>query len=215
MSVKNDVHHRAAPIAVADGSGAKPTSPPGKPGPARPKAGIANAPARPLRDIKADSKPDPKRALSRDIDVALGHMRIGEFTRGEAQIATGITNVVKYLTGKNFPTYDEAKRATDEILVAYSRRSPVDRMEVVDGVDNYLQGKVIDGLLTARQLGDGARLSEALETAKKYVTDPGLDSRTPADRLESMIKEMEKFGATLPMIAATRGACEKAIRGTP
>jgi hypothetical protein len=101
-------------------------------------------------------KPDPKRALSRKIDVGLGDIHSGKFTTGEARIADGIRNVVGYHTGNDFrATYAEAKRATDEILAAYSGRPPTDVMEVVDGVNNYLQGIVIYGknLRDFREIG--------------------------------------------------------------
>ena len=206
MPVENNVHHRA-PITVADGFGAKPGAAPHKPGPARPTPGNANAPVRPLRDIKPDpKKPNPKRALSEDIDNGLRDIRSGKFTRGENRIATGIGHVVMYLTGKNLPTYDEARRATGEILAAYSTRLPADVMDVVDGVDNYLQLIVIDELLLSQN-----GFPKALETAKEYVTDPDLNSRSPADRLVSMIHEMRELGATPRTIIATKEACIEAI----
>ena len=206
MSVENDVRH----IPVAARFRAKPGAAPGKPaqgaalptesGQARPKPGNVNAPVKPLPDIK----PDPRRALSREIDVGLGDIRSGKFTAGETRIADGIRNVVTYLTGKNLrATYAEAKPATDEILAAYSRRPPADVMEVVDGVNNYLQSIVIYGFLLAGA-ADSSQLKMALETAKKYVTDAGPNSRTPADRLESLINAMKDAGVGRPIIDLTR-----------
>jgi hypothetical protein len=84
-------------------------------------------------------------------------------------------------------------------------------MEVVDGVNNYLQNIVIDGFLLARAAAN-PQLKMALETAKKYVTDAGPNSRIPADRLESLINAMEDAGVGRPIINATRKACEEAIR---
>jgi hypothetical protein len=216
MPVENDVHpHHRAPVTVADGSGARPGAAHGQTGQARPKPGNVNAPVKPLPDIK----PDPRRVLSRDIDVGLGDIRTGEKEKvnaGKTRIVTGIGHVVMNFTGKNpRATYAEAKPVTDEILVAYSRRPQADVKEVVEGVNNYLQGKVIEDLLTAREMGDGAWLSKALETAKKYVTDAGPNSRTPADRLESMIKVMEDVEAPPFIIDATREACKEAIRSKP
>jgi hypothetical protein len=218
MSVENNVRH----IPVVDRSRAKPGAPgksapgaPSIPGQARPKPGNVNAPVKPLPDIK----PDPRRALSRDIDVGLGDIRSGKANAdegktnaGKIRIVTGIGHVVMNLTGKNLrATYAEAKPATDEILVAYSRRPEADVKEVVEGVNNYLQGKVIEDLLTARDMGDGAWLSKALETAKKYVTDAGPNSRAPADRLESMIKVMNDAGVPQFIIDLTKKACGEAI----
>src|SRR5262245_49070403 len=121
-----------------------------------------------------------------------------------------------YLTGQYLrATYAEAKRATDEILAAYSRRPPADVREVVDGVNNYLQGIVIYGIELARVSGDSSQLDEALETAKNYVTDAGPDSRDRANRLESMINAMKDAGFSQPLRNATRTACEEAIRSKP
>jgi hypothetical protein len=125
MPVENDVHpHHRGPITVADRSrdASKPASgAPSKSGPARPTPGNADAPVKPLRDIK----PDPKRALSSEIDAGLRDIRSGKFTAGETQIANGIKNVVMHLTGEGRrTTYAAAKRATDEILAAYSQRLP-------------------------------------------------------------------------------------------
>src|SRR5262245_15743248 len=227
MSVEN-VHHRA-PITVADRSGVKPGAAPGKPDPARTKSGNANAPVTPLADIKSDPKPYPKRALSRDIDVGLGDIRSGKanddkekVNGGKTRIATGIGNVVMYITGQNLrATYDQAKPATDEILVAHSRRS--DGREVVDGVNNYLQGIVVYDMLLARAaVSDSSglneavdRLDKALETAKKYVTDAGPNSRIPADRLESLINAMTDAGISQPILDATRMRCEEATGSKP
>src|SRR5262245_56344495 len=207
--------HQPAPRTV-DRSGDTPApGAPSKPGPARPTSGNANAPVKPLPDIKPDPKPGPKRALSSEIDAGLRDIRSGKFTAGETRIANGIKNVVMHLTGKNLrATYAEAKPATDEILVAYSRRLPADVMEVVDGVNNYLQGIVIDGFLLAR-VADSSQLKMALETAKKYVTDAGPDSHYPADRLESMISAMKDAGVGQPIRNSTRTACEEAIRSKP
>ena len=145
-----EIIHQPAPRTVAERSGDAPKPTPGapsKPGPARPTPGNANAPVKPLRDIKSD----PSRALNEDIDNGLRDIRSGKFTAGETQIANGIKNVVMHLTGEGrHTTYAAAKRATDEILAAYSQRLPADVMEVVDGVNNYLQNIVIDGFLLAR-----------------------------------------------------------------
>jgi hypothetical protein len=160
-------------------------------------------------------EPYPKRALSRDIDVGLGDIRSGKFTTGETRIADGIQNVVTYLTGKNSAAYAEAKRATDEILAAYSRRPPADVMEVVDGVNSYLQNIVVYDFLLARAAADSTRLDDALEIAKKYVTDAGPNSRARTDRLESMINAMKDAGVGQPIINATRERCDEAIRSKP
>jgi len=192
MSVENNVHHRPH-ITVADGSEAKTGPVRNKPGPARPTPGHANAPARPLPDIKPDPKPSPKRALSRNIDVGLDDIHSGKLDAGKARVKTGIGNVVKYLTGKGIrATYAEAKPATNEILAAYSRRPPRDVKEVVDGVNNYLQAIVIEDLLTAKYMANSSLLVKALATAGKYFTDAGPNSRTPADRLESMIEAINE-----------------------
>ena len=133
MSVENNVHHRT-PITVADRSGARPGAAPSTPRPARPRPGNADAPVRRLPDIKPDPKPNPKRALSSDIDLGLRYVRSGKHIDGRTRIADGIREVVKNLNGKDRrATYAEAKLATDEILVAYSRRPRADVMEVVDG----------------------------------------------------------------------------------
>ena len=81
-------------------------------------------------------------------------------------------------------------------------------MEVVNGVNNYLQRIVIYDLLTAQ---DASQLKGALDAAKKYVTDVGPNSRTPAERLESMIKEIKAQDDRPGIVAATREACEEAI----
>ena len=99
MSVENNVHHRP-PVKIADGSGAKSAGAPGKPGPARPAPGNANSTVRALPPVKPDP-PNPKRALSMEIDAGLADTRIGKFTAGETRIANGIGNVVRSLTGKN------------------------------------------------------------------------------------------------------------------
>ena len=214
MSVENDVHHRP-PITVADGSGAKPAGAPGKPGPARPAPGNANSTVRALPPVKPDP-PNPKRALSREIDVGLGDIRIGNFPSGASRIANGIGNVVMYLTGKKLlATYAEAKPATDEILAAYSRRPPADVREVVVGINKYLQGIVIDGLILARSSGDASRLIEALETANRFVTDAGHDTGSRSHRLDSMIKAMREAGVSPFIIAVTETACEEAFRSKP
>jgi hypothetical protein len=212
--------HQSAPKTVADRSGDAPKPAPGapsKPGPARPTPGNADAPVKPLPDIK----PDSRRALSRDIDVGLGDIRSGKanddkgkIDAGKTRIGTGIGNVVMYLTGKNVrATYAEAKRATDEILAAYSRRPDV--KEVVDGVNSYLQNIVVYDFLLARAAADSTRLDDALEIAKKYVTDAGPDSRARTDRLQSMINAMRDADVSQPVINATRERCYEAIRSKP
>jgi hypothetical protein len=203
-----DKSHHQARVTVADGSAGVPS----KPDSARHKPGIANSPDSTLPAVESDPMAGPKRALSRDIDVGLGDIRSGKFTAGETRIANGIRNVVMYLTGKNSPAYAEAKRATGEILLAYSRRPPADVMEVFDGVISYLQNIVVYDFLLA---ADSTRLGDALETAKKYVTDAGPDSRARTDRLESMIVAMKDAGVSQPIRNATRMACEEAIRSKP
>jgi hypothetical protein len=191
MSV-NNVHH--TPITVAGRSGAEPGAAPHKPSPARHAPGNANAPVSPLPDIKPD-----KQAPSREIDVGLGDIRSGNVNAGRGRVVTGIGDVMMYFTGQN-------RRAT--YLAAYSARQPADVMEVVNGVNNYLQRIVIYDLLTAQ---DASQLKGALDAAKKYVTDVGPNSRTPAERLESMIKEMKAQDDRPGIVAATREACEEAI----
>jgi hypothetical protein len=201
MSV-NNVHH--TPITVAGRSGAEPGAAPHKPSPARHAPGNANAPVSPLPDIKPD-----KQAPSREIDVGLGDIRSGNVNAGRGRVVTGIGDVMMYFTGQNRrATYDQAKPVTDKILAAYSARQPADVMEVVNGVNNYLQRIVIYDLLTAQ---DASQLNGALDAAKKYVTDVGPNSRTPAERLESMIKEMKAQDDRPGIVAATRRACEEAI----
>jgi hypothetical protein len=203
-----EVIHQPAPRTVAERSGDAPKPTPGapsKPGPARPTPGNANAPVKPLRDIKSD----PSRALNEDIDNGLRDIRSGKLIAGRIRIADGIREVVKKLNGKDRATYAEAKRATDKILVAYSRRPRADVKEVVDGVNNRLQAIVIEGLANAKQLGGGDPLMEALDTAKIYVTDAGPHSRA---RLKSMINTLKDadFG---PLLTETiEKECEEAIR---
>jgi hypothetical protein len=187
MSV-NNVHH--TPITVAGRSGAEPGAAPHKPSPARHAPGNANAPVSPL-------------------PVGLGDIRSGNVNAGRGRVVTGIGDVMMYFTGQNRrATYDQAKPVTDKILAAYSARQPADVMEVVNGVNNYLQRIVIYDLLTAQ---DASQLNGALDAAKKYVTDVGPNSRTPAERLESMIKEMKAQDDRPGIVAATRRACEEAI----
>jgi hypothetical protein len=97
-------------------------------------------------------------------------------------------------------------------VTIFAPRTSTDVMEVVDGVNNYLQGIVIYGIELARFSRDWSQLDEALDTAKKYVTDAGANSRPPADRLESMINVMTNADVGRPIIDATRKACEEAIR---
>ena len=68
---------------------------------------------------------------------------------------------------------------------------------------------MIEGLLTAKQLGGGDPLMEALDTAKRYFTDAGPHSRT---RLESMINLLNgaDFGSSLT--ETIKNECEEAIR---
>src|SRR5262245_61205961 len=199
--------HQPARIRVADGSAAKPGPAPSKSGPARTKPGNANSTSGTL----PAAKPDPKPGFE-DIDNGLKDIRSGKLTAGRTRIGDGIREVVKNFKGKDGRVpYAEAKRATDGILLAYSRRPRADIKEVADVVNDYLRAIVIEGLLNAKRLGGGDPLMEALETAKRYVTD-GPDRRARTDRLESMIDLLNRADFGRLLTAKIKDECEEAIR---
>jgi len=52
----------------------------------------------------------------------------------------------------------------------------------------------------------------ALDTAKKYVTDGGPNSRTLADRLKGLLQAMKDADFGPSMIETIKNECEEAIR---
>lgn len=178
------VHH-PAPITVADRSGIKPDSPANKPGPT---PGNANAPVKPLRDIK----PDPRRATSPDIERGLHLLRQGKIADGEVQLQNGIDATVERLAGKQNLDYSQVKLATDIILTTYGGRNAKDKAAIVNAVNEYDKRiKVIVGLLHAKTNDEK---KQATDVAVSYVTDSRPDRMSNGVRLIFLNGDMSKAG---------------------
>jgi hypothetical protein len=206
MSVRNDIHLGATPITVA-GSPAT-NSPParGKPSPGHPTPGNANAHVRRLSNIK----PDPKRAISPDIDNGILLLRNERTTlEGQKELENGIDAVVAKLAGaNNLDEYAKVKLATDEILRAYSGRKDLtarDKAAVVDGVNAYLRRKVVDGFHQAKT---DAQLDQAKKVAVRYVSDPGPYSMSWKDWLNYITDQLLMAGVNEAIVNDVIARCE-------
>jgi len=204
MSVRNDIHHGAAPITVAGRPGTNSPDARGKLSPGHPTPGNANAPVKPLSDIK----PDPRRATSPDIDAGILFLRNERTTlEGQKQLETGIDAVVAKLAGGN-DDYSDVKPATDEILKTYSRRKDLtarDKAALVNGVNEYLRRKVVDGLVRAT---NGAQLDRAKKVAVSYVSDSWSNGMSRKDRLIYITDQMLIAGVDETIVEAVKAKCE-------
>jgi hypothetical protein len=204
MPVQNDIPHRAAPITVADNSGTKSPAAPGKPGPGHPKPGNANAPIKPLSDIKSDTR----RMTSPDIDNGILLLRNERTTlEGQKLLETGIGAIVASLAGGN-DDYADVKPATDEIFKTYSRRRDLtarDKAAIVNGVNAYLRRKVIEGFDQAK---NDAQLKQAKKVAVSYVSDPGPNPMSQKDRLSYITGQMLMAGVDQTIVDAVKAKCE-------
>src|SRR5262249_53728805 len=129
---------------------------------------------------------------------------------GESQVLAGIDLVVTRLVGENHhKDYACAKPATDAILVAHSNRKKEDVAALVNGVNEFLQCKVIDGLRGAK---NKSQLDKAESNAVKYVTDKtGPNSMEAGDRLKGLIDGMKNAHVDQKIIDDVRAKCEQAI----
>jgi hypothetical protein len=206
MPVRNDIHHGAAPIAVAGNLGAKSPAARGKPGPGHPTPGNANAPVRPLPDIKRD----PKRASSPEIDDGIRLLRNEHTTlEGQKQLESGIDAVVARLAGaENLDDYAKIKSATDEIFRTYGRRTDLtaaDKAAVVNGVNEYLRRWLVAGLVQAQ---NDAQLDRAKKDAVSYVSDAGPNGMSRKDRLIYITRQMLIAGVDQKIVDYVIAQCE-------
>ena len=183
-----------------------------------PKSGNANAPCGQLPDIARN----PGRARVPEIDEGLEKLNIGGIRtddratalklEGESQVLAGIDLVVSRLVGENHrKDYVCAKPATDAILVAHSNRKNV--AAVVNGVNEYLQVWVSDGLKVAK---NNSQLAKAKGNAVKYVTDKtGPNSMDAGHRLKGLVDAMKRANVDPKIIDEVKAKCEQAITYEP
>jgi hypothetical protein len=196
--------HHPAPTTVADGSGNKPATAHGKAGPASPTPGNADRPGGTLPDVKRD----PRRASSPEIASGIRYLRAGRDLEGQTQLQKGIDAVVESLAGtENLDDYAKVKPATDDILRTYGGRNdltPKDKDAVVNGVNEYLRRKVVDGLVQAK---NDAQLDRAKNVAVSYVSDPGQNRMSQKDRRIYLTGQMLMAGVDTKIVDDVIARC--------
>jgi hypothetical protein len=150
----------------------------------------------------------PKILGTAGIEAGLRDIREGRTTEGKIRIVKAIYEVVSREAGpKNWNDYAKAKPVTDKILAVYSGRQN-DFQSVIDGVNEYLRDIVVATLISAQ---NESQFNQASDAVAKYVTDTGPNSRSPADRLNDVIKAMRSVQIDAKKIAIVKAKCEQAI----